>query len=648
MLHQRTRRLGRRASTLERIAAERRQRFRAALESSAVSFVLLRAVRDEAGRAVGFQWSYLSKAAASLMRHSASELIGHRVEDVLPGAPIFAQKLLELCLHVVDSDLPGESDLCLQDHGINGWFRVVVSRFGDGVSVWFSDVTQYYRSAQDALDSEEELRTITALMRARVARCTADLRYRWVSRAMGEWLGWRSEDIAGRPIHEIIGDAAFAALLPRFNDVLAGKRVEYEQEVDYRSIGRRWIRAAYVPAHAADGSVDGWVAVVTDITERKQLELRLLQADRHKNEFLAVLAHELRNPLAPLGNGLQIARLHMQQDSPLAPTVDMMDRQLSHLVRLVDDLFDVSRIAQGKMQLRRKPLALTDTLSSSIESCRSLIETHDHELAVDVPTEPLFVEGDFQRLVQLFTNLLSNSAKYTGRGGRIRVALEKEEGEAVVRVSDTGIGIPPDRLDDIFDMFSQLRPDGTEPHDGLGIGLALARSLVVMHGGSVRAFSAGPGTGSTFEVRLPLISAPVDAKVSTKIRVDSPLRALRVPSLRILVVDPNTDASDSLATLLRLKGHEVRTAADEYDALEQAQAFQPRLIFLDIAMARLDGYKTARAIRAQPWGTSIRLIALSGWGTRHERARAAEAGFDAHFTKPLDPVALEALLGTTD
>ena len=523
----------------------------------------------------------------------------------------------------------------------------MVSRFGDGVSVWFSDVTQYHRSVQDALDSEEELRTITALMRARVTRCTADLRYRWVSPAMGEWLGWRSEEIAGRPIREILGDAAFTALLPGFNDVLAGKRVEYEQEVDYRSIGRRWIRAAYVPTHAADGSVDGWVAVVTDITERKQHELRLLQADRRKDEFLAVLAHELRNPLAPLRNGLQIARLHMQPDSPLVPTVDMMDRQLSHLVRLVDDLLDVSGIAQGKVQLRRKPLALIDALSSSIESCRSLIEMHDHELAVDVPTEPLFVEGDFRRLVQLFANLLSNSAKYTGRGGRIRVALEKEDGEAVVRVSDTGIGIPPDRLDDIFDMFSQLRRDDTEPHDGLGIGLALARSLVVMHGGSVRAFSAGPGTGSTFAVRLPVVSAPMDAKASTTIRVDSPLRAPRVPSLRILVVDPNTDASDSLATLLRLKGHEVRTAGDGYDALEQARAFQPRLIFLDVAMAKLDGYKTARHIRAQPWGTSIRLIALSAWGTGHERARAAEAGFDAHFTKPLDPVALETLLGTT-
>jgi signal transduction histidine kinase/CheY-like chemotaxis protein/PAS domain-containing protein len=382
-----------------------------------------------------------------------------------------------------------------------------------------------------------------------------------------------------------------------------------------------------------------WAAV-----ERARAETALRAADRRKDEFLATLAHELRNPLAPLRNGLQIARLTSRGDATLQRTVEMMDRQLSHLVRLVDDLLDVARVSSGKLELRREPVDLGQVLASSVESTRVIIESHGHELVVDAECDELLVRGDFERLSQVFTNLLSNAAKYTERGGLIQVALAREDGAAVVRVIDSGIGIPAGEVEHVFDLFSQVRSHQGRTGGGLGIGLSLVKSLVALHEGQVAAHSAGVGAGSTFSVRLPLLApdarsppAPVPTATIESTRPD-------VDPRRILIADDNVDAVTSLARLLTLFGHEVWTAHDGLDALEKTAATRPDVVFLDLGMPRMDGIEAAQRIRALPGGDSILLIALTGWGQESDRQRTLAAGFDWHLIKPIGVAELTEIL----
>ena len=380
-----------------------------------------------------------------------------------------------------------------------------------------------------------------------------------------------------------------------------------------------------------------WAAV-----ERARAEEALRAADRRKDEFLATLAHELRNPLAPLRNGLQIARLTNRSDPTLQRTVDMMDRQLSHLVRLVDDLLDVARVSSGKLELRREVVDLRQVLVSSVESTRVLFDDRGHELTVDAAVDELPVRGDFERLSQVFTNLLSNAAKYTERGGRVRVAAAREEGEAVVRVVDSGIGIPAGEVAHVFDLFSQVRSHQGRTGDGLGIGLSLVKSLVALHDGSVDAHSAGAGAGSTFTVRLPLAvietrSEPAATTSASATHFDSDPR-------RILIADDNVDAVTSLARLLGLLGHEVWTAHDGLEALEKTTETAPEVVFLDLGMPRMDGIEAAQRIRELPGGENILLIALTGWGQESDRQRTLEAGFDWHLIKPIGVAELTEIL----
>lgn len=373
--------------------------------------------------------------------------------------------------------------------------------------------------------------------------------------------------------------------------------------------------------------------------EQAESDQVLREADRRKDEFLAVLAHELRNPLAPLRNGVQIARVTAPTGSPLQQTVQMMDRQLTHLVRLVDDLLDVSRISRGKVELRRRRVTLNDIIANSVESVASVIEAHGHELIVDMGTNPLELEGDFERLAQVFSNLLSNAAKYTEDGGHIRVVLEAEADEAIVSVSDTGIGIPADDLEQVFDLFSQVRLHQGRAEGGLGIGLALVRSLVKMHGGSVVARSAGTGHGSAFIVRLPLLGAPTAERDEVAASC-----ACVTPRLRILVADDNVDSAASLAMLLEFEGHDVATANDGAEAVEKAAVFAPEVVFLDLGMPGVDGIEAARRIRALPHGRQALLVALTGWGQAGDRERTEAAGFDHHLVKPVDPAILAGVM----
>jgi len=369
---------------------------------------------------------------------------------------------------------------------------------------------------------------------------------------------------------------------------------------------------------------------------------QLREADRLKNEFLAVLAHELRNPLAPLRNGLHILKLRSGTDPALAPTVSMMDRQMTHLVRLVDDLLDVSRITRGKLELRPRKIPLGEVMANAVESVRAAIETQRHELTIQARAQDLVVEGDPDRLAQVFSNLLLNAAKYTNAGGQIVLTLDREADEAVIVVQDNGVGIPTQALERVFEMFSQVRPGEARSSDGLGIGLSLVRTLVQMHGGTVRAFSEGPGCGARFTVRLPLAAGPLLPAAAA-----SP-PATQKRGHRVLVVDDNTDAAASLAQLLKLQAYEVCTASNGVEAIEQARNFGPRIIFMDLAMPGLDGLEATRRIRSLPCGEQVRIVALTGWGQEADRLRTRDAGMDDHLIKPVSLDALQSVLRTLD
>jgi signal transduction histidine kinase len=395
-----------------------------------------------------------------------------------------------------------------------------------------------------------------------------------------------------------------------------------------------------VPLLNDNNEIVEWFGAALDLTARKKAEDALRAADRRKDEFLATLAHELRNPLAPLRNGLQIARLNSPADAPFRRTIEMMDRQVSMLVHLVEDLMDVSRITTGKIELRRERVTLREVLAASAEASRAAIEARGHQLLIEPSAEELSVEGDFDRLTQVFSNLLSNAAKYTDAGGTIELRVTRQGAEGLVSVTDTGIGIPPADLPAIFEMFSQVRSHRGHADGGLGIGLSLVRQLVEMHGGSVQAASPGEGRGSTFSVRLPLTEpsttpAPERAAVATR----TPAARRR----RILVVDDNEDAARSLAMLLEQLGHEVVTASDGEEGVTRAAVFCPHVVFLDLGMPRMDGAEAAKRLRTLPDGAQMILIALTGWGQEHDRQRTRAAGFDHHLLKPIEPNSLGQL-----
>lgn len=376
--------------------------------------------------------------------------------------------------------------------------------------------------------------------------------------------------------------------------------------------------------------------------ENARLYGELRDQDRRKDEFLALLAHELRNPLAPLRNGLQVMQLARDAgEGLLAQTRAMMERQLSHMVRLIDDLLDVSRISRSKMELRRSRVLLADVLSSSVETARPAIEEAGHELTVSLPTDAVCLNADLTRLAQVFGNLLGNSAKYTPHGGHIWLTAERQGREVVVSVRDSGIGIPADSLASIFDMFNQVDRSIERSTGGLGIGLALVKGIVDMHGGSVVAESPGLGKGSTFTVRLPVLEehyALIPGTLSDQESVPAGAR------WRILVVDDSPDSAASMAMMLRLTGNEVRTARDGVEAVEIAEAFRPHAILMDVGMPRLNGYEATRLIREQPWGRSVKIIALTGWGQQADKLQSREAGCDAHLVKPVALSQLEKLL----
>lgn len=415
---------------------------------------------------------------------------------------------------------------------------------------------------------------------------------------------------------------------------------DYEIRVRWRNSDHEWISAyGGTPVCDANGGIRLAILTVRDVTAQHDAERTLREADQRKDVFLATLAHELRNPLAPISGAIGALKAGEPDRSQL-PALDIIERQLQQLARLVDDLLDVSRISRGKVELRRERTLLSRILGQALESSVPHLQSARHELTVSLPDEPLEIDGDPLRLAQVFLNLLNNAAKYSQPGGRVRLSAAREEGDAVVRVADNGVGIAIADLPRIFEMFVQSRPAAGCQNDGLGIGLSVARSLVEMHGGSIEARSNGEGKGSEFVVRLPLAglstAAPAQPEPAVPRRCGTPRR--------ILIVDDNHDVGRGLAMFLGVSGHRVEVAHDGLRAIEVAAGFPPDVVLLDIGMPGIDGYETCRRMRAEPWGRDLVIFAFTGWGQDEDQRRTAEAGFDRHLVKPIAPEKLLALI----
>jgi len=398
----------------------------------------------------------------------------------------------------------------------------------------------------------------------------------------------------------------------------------------------RWFLSRAVPIRDASGAIASWFGTNTDVTELREAQQTLRDADRRKDEFLALLAHELRNPLAPIRNAVQL--LHDADGDPRirAMARGILERQTRHTARLVDDLLDLSRITQGAISLAKRDIALTEAIEAALETSRPHLEAAGHALHVQLPDEALAVHADPVRLAQVIANLLNNAGKYTPRGGRIELEARSENGAAVVCVRDNGRGIAADMLPRVFDMFTRVQPE--DHAGGLGIGLWLAKKLVELHGGSIEATSDGEGSGAAFTLRLPALGAALQPQAN--VRREEPDAVRR----RVLVVDDNRDAAESLGLLLSEMGHEVRLAYDGREALQAACDHSPDILLLDLSMPRLDGFGVVKALRADGRHARTRVVALTGLAQESDRARVREAGFDAHLAKPVDLEALRAAL----
>lgn len=394
------------------------------------------------------------------------------------------------------------------------------------------------------------------------------------------------------------------------------------------------------PLRDAEGAVTGCVSAFMDVTELKEFAERLRSADRQKDEFLATLGHELRNPLAPIRNALEIFKRADNDAELLERARATIERQLAQLVRLIDDLLDISRITRNRLELRKERLELAPLIQHAVETCQPLADRAGQEVQVSVPAAPIYIEADPARLAQVFGNLLTNATKYTPRGGRISLTVERHGSDVVTTVKDTGIGIPSDKLESVFEMFTQVDRSSDRTQGGLGIGLTLVKRLVQMHQGTVTAQSAGPGKGSEFVVRLPALIEKVEPAVPSDTTTETSAGRPR----RILVVDDSPDIAESLVMLLRLDGHETMTAHDGPTAVVRAEQFLPDTILLDIGLPKMNGYEVCRVIRGKPWGKDMLIVAMTGWGQEEDRRQSEQAGCNSHLVKPVNYATLAKLL----
>ena len=460
--------------------------------------------------------------------------------------------------------------------------------------------------------------------------------------------GFTAEQAIGQNISLVIPPERMVEEEQIIAQLRAGQRIAHFETERVRSDGQPIIVSLTIsPIKDAEGNVVGASKIVRDVTERKRLEdnLRMLAADlsendRRKNEFLATLAHELRNPLAPMSNMLEVLKRSDGNSEILKRAHETIERQLGQMVRLVDDLLDLNRITHDRLELRRSQVELSSVIQQAVEAAHPLIDAAGHELTVKLPDEPIYLNADRTRLAQVFGNLLNNSSKYTKENGVISLEAKRVDNEVVVTVKDNGAGIPPDKLDSIFDMFMQVERTSDRSQGGLGIGLTLVKRLVDMHGGSIEPRSNGEGMGSEFIVRLPILSKPSMASQ------DGSESTRATPTRRVLIVDDNRDSADSLAMLMQITNNEAYLAHDGVEAVEAIEKHRPEVVLLDIGLPKLDGHEVCRRVRKEPWGKDILIIALTGWGQEEDRRKSQEAGFDGHLVKPVDYEKLLDVLAT--
>jgi PAS domain S-box-containing protein len=502
-----------------------------------------------------------------------------------------------------------------------------------GFLSFITDVTERVRAREAVRASERRFREMADTAPVALWLTEADGSCTFLSR---EWY-----DFTGQTEEEALGLGWTLATHPEDREPVgqdflraSGAREPFRNEyrLQTRDGGYRWAIDSGRPRFGPNGEFLGMVGAVFDIEDRKQAETALKEADRKKDDFLALLAHELRNPLAPLRNGLQIMRLAGTSGEAAEQARAIMERQLGHMVRLIDDLLDISRISRNKMQLRPARVLLADIVTSAVETARPGLDAGGHEFTVSLPAEPVYLNADLTRLAQVFSNLLTNAAKYTPSGGKVRLAAYVRDSEVDVIVRDTGIGIPDASLANIFDMFSQVDRSIERSTGGLGIGLALVKGLVEMHGGRVSVASGGVDEGTTFTVTLPLeYTQPAPREIDTSHA--GPV--YHGPARRILVVDDNLDSAVSMAAMLEILGHQVRIAHDGLEAVAVAEAFRPALVLMDIGMPKLNGYDATRRIRDLPWGKPMTIVAVTGWGQDGDRIQSQAAGCDGHLVKPV-------------
>jgi len=520
-----------------------------------------------------------------------------------------------------------------------------------GCVLIFRDVT-----AQRLLDRDRANQLLTARLLASIVESSNDaIISKSLDGTIQSWnaaaerlFGFTAEQAVGKHISLIIPPERIAeedAIIARLKH---GQRIEHFETERLRSDGRHiTVSLTISPIKDDAGNVIGASKIARDMSERKRLEdsLRKLasdlsEADRRKNEFLAMLAHELRNPLAPMSNMLEVLKHSGNNGGVVKQAHDTIERQLAQLVRLVDDLLDLNRITYDRLELRRSDVELAMVVQQAVEVARPLIDAAGQKLTIDLPDEAIYLNADRARLAQVFGNLLNNSCKYTRPNGAISLSARRNgNNEVLVSVRDDGAGIPPDKIDSIFDMFMQVDRSSDRSQSGLGIGLTLVKRLVEMHGGSIEARSAGEGKGSEFVVQLPMIDKP--AVVSSRV---SDVAAEPASQRRILIVDDNVDSADSLAMLLEITGNQTYLAHDGVEAIESIEKYRPEVVLLDIGLPKLDGHEVCRRVREQPWGKDIRIIALTGWGQDDDRRKSEEAGFNGHLVKPVDYDKLLALL----
>ena len=579
-----------------------------------------------------------NKTELAMLGYAASEYIGHPVTEFHADRPVVDDMLDRLARGETLRNYPAR--LRCRDGSIR---HVLVSsnarwergRFAHSRCV-VMDVTE--RRAADeirgllaAVVESSEDAVITKSLDGHILSWNAG------ARAM---LGYAAEDVVGRSVNLIIPESRRDEELEILERVKEARRVEPFETQRVARDGRIIdVSLSVSPIRGEHGGIIGASSIARDIGQRKALEQSLRDSDRRKDEFLAVLAHELRNPLAPIRSGVAALRLALPEDATLRHVGGIIERQVRLMSRLLDDLLDVSRITHNKLELRMEPLTLQAVIESALETSRPLVTAAGQTVAVTAPPAPVPIVADPMRLAQVFANLISNASKYSHAGATIRIGVTLHARDVAVSVSDDGIGIASEALPTIFDVFSQASQARTRAQGGVSIGLSLVKGLVGLHGGRVSARSPGLDQGSTFEVRLPLAPAVADVTPVP----DAPVATAPL-GRRVVIADDNRDGADSLTMVVRAFGCEVRTAYDGTGAVHHVDAFRPHIVFLDLGMPGMDGLEAARRIRALPHGDALFLVALTGWGQERDRQLTSEAGFDAHVVKPADPDAVRTLI----